>query len=247
VECQYLEVHQDFEGKVKFNVKDYIRESRVLLILALLLFFPVKGFSQRKADIGLSGSTTFYMGDLNPSKYFYNPGYSFGTFYRYNFEPRNSIRLSGNYHTLSGSSTGYGDLFVQSLNASFTASFIDISANYEINFVPYKSANRKMNKSLYLTAGLGYNIVLTSSVPEAKSHLILPFGIGYKINTSKKMSAGVELTVRKAFTDSGIDGVTNIASDTNNTLFGNKDWYTFAGIFISYKIFNYRDDCPAYE
>lgn len=247
VECQYLEARQDIEGKVIFNVKDFIRESRVFLILALLLFFPVKGFSQRKADIGLSGSTSFYMGDLNPSKYFYKPGYAFGAFYRRNFEPRNSIRLSGNYHTLNGSSIGYGDPYVESLNTSFTASFIDVSANYEINFVPYKSANRKMNKSLYLTAGLGYNFVLTSSVPSAKSHIILPFGIGYKINTSKKMSAGVELTVRKAFTDSGIDGVTNIASDTNNTLFGNKDWYTFAGIFISYKIFNYRDDCPAYE
>ncbi len=247
MECQFLVKNQGIEGKDIISVKNIIRESRVLLILALLLFFPFYGYSQRKSDIGIFAGTSFYMGDLNPVKYFYLPRYAVGSFYRYNFEPRNSIRLSGIYHKLSGNSSNYGDPYVKSLNASFDATFIDVSANYEFNFIPYKTANRKMNHSLYLTAGLGYNFVVTSNVPDAKSHFLLPFGIGYKINTSKKMSAGVELTVRKAFTDSGIDGVTNIASETNKSLFGNKDWYTFAGIFISYKIFNYRDDCPAYE
>ncbi len=187
------------------------------------------------------------MGDLNPVKHFYLPGYAIGPIIRYNFEPRNSIRVSAIYHNLSGNSENYGDPYIESLDKSFNATFIDMAANYEINFVPYKTANRKMNRSVYLSAGLGYHFVLNSDAAGAKNHFVLPFGIGYKINATKKLSAGAELSVRKAFTDKGIDGVTNIASESNNTLFGNKDWYTFAGIFISYKIFNFREDCPAYE
>jgi hypothetical protein len=231
-----------------FTIKTLCRESRIFIILTLLLLFPAWAFSQRKSDIGIFAGTSYYMGDLNPSKYFYSPGYAIGPIFRYNFDPRNSIRISGIYHNLSGSTARSNDPYIQSLTpASFDATFIDLAANYEINFIPYKTANRKLKQSLYLTAGLGYHIVLTSSVPAANNHVTIPFGIGYKFNITKKLSAGGEMTVRKTFTDSSIDGITNIASEANNTLFGNKDWYTFAGIFISYKIFNYREDCPAYE
>ena len=245
---QFLEGQISSVAKEFFNLKTYSRESRVILILSLLLLFPIHTYSQRKSDIGIFAGTSFYMGDLNPSKYFYMPGYAIGPIFRYNFEPRNSIRFSGIYHKLSGDSDGYGDPYVESLNAKFDATFIDFAANYEINFIPYKTANRKMNQSLYLSGGLGYHfLVKNPDVPAAKGHFLIPFGIGYKFNTSKKMSAGVELSVRKTFNDSAIDGVTNIKPETNNKLVGNKDWYTFAGIFISYKIFNYREDCPTYE
>lgn len=211
------------------------------------MLLPFNSYAQRKSDIGIFAGTSFYMGDLNPSKYFYSPGYAIGPVFRYNFEPRNSIRINGIYHTLHANTAGYGDPYVESLNTGFDATFIDASANYEINFIPYKTANRKINQSLYLSGGLGYHIVISSNAPAAKSHFVLPFGIGYKFNATKKLSAGAEISVRKTFTDSGIDGVTNIVSEGNNTLFGNKDWYTFAGIFLTYKIFNYRDDCPAYD
>lgn len=223
------------------------RESRFFFILALSLFFPLAMFSQRKSDIGIFAGASYYMGDLNPSKYIYFPRYAIGPIYRYNFEPRNSVRVSAIYHKLSGNTLNYGEPFVESLNTSFDATFVDASANYEINFLPYKTANRKMTQSLYLSAGLGYHFVLASTVPVAKSHFTIPFGLGYKFNVAKKLSAGTEVSVRKIFTDSGIDGVTNIASEQNKSLFGNKDWYTFAGIFITYKIFNYREDCPAYD
>ena len=38
----------------------------------------------------------------------------------------------------------------------------------------------------------------------------------------------------------------NIGAD-NNVFFHNKDWYSIVGIFVTYKIFNWREDCPAYE
>jgi hypothetical protein len=247
VDCRFLGEQGDTAFKDIYKTGTSGRFSRFIVFLLILFSFPFIAFSQRKYDIGIFAGTSYYMGDLNPSKHFYFPGYAFGPILRYNFDPRSSIRFSGIYHNLSGNSINYGDPYVESLNANFDATFIDAAANYEINFIPYKTANRKLNHSLYLTAGLGYHIKITSNASEGKSHLMIPFGIGYKFNASKKMSAGVELSVRKTFTDTGIDGITNIDTETNNALFGNKDWYTFAGIFISYKIFNYREDCPTYE
>ena len=230
-----------------FAVKKLKQEGKISIILILLLFFPLFTYAQRKSDIGIFAGTSYYMGDLNPVKHLYSSGFAIGPIYRYNFDPRNSIRFSSIYHSLSGNSRDYGDPYVESLNSSFTTTFIDAAANYEINFIPYKTTNRKFNQSLYLSAGLGYHLVITPKFSLLKSHLTIPFGMGYKFNITKKMSAGAEVSVRKTFTDTGIDEITNISTGPNNTLFGNKDWYTFAGIFISYKIFNYREDCPAYD
>jgi hypothetical protein len=237
----------DIVAEDTLKIKLFSQESRKIFILVFLVLFPLIASSQRKSDIGIFAGTSYYMGDLNPSKHFYLPGIAIGPMFRYNFEPRNSIRFSAIYHGLNGDTNKYGDPYVESLYADFNATFVDAAANYEINFIPYKTANRKLNQSLYLSAGLGYHIVITSSVPSAKNHFTIPFGIGYKFNAAKRLSAGVELSIRKTFTDEAIDGTTNIASESNKALFGNKDWYTFAGIFISYKIFSYRDDCPTYD
>ncbi len=216
--------------------------SRISGILILMLFFSLTAYSQRKSDIGFFAGTDYYMGDLNPSKHFYKSLFAIGPIYRYNFEPRNSIRISAIYNKLQGDSKGYGDVFVESLDKSFDATFLDFAAVYEFNFVPYKTANRKLNKSLYLSGGMAYNVNLSG----AQSHFSIPFGIGYKLNVAKKLSVGAEVSVRKTFRDDKIDGQVNVGGDDFN-LVGNNDWYTFAGIFISYKIFNYREDCPAYD
>ena len=226
-----------------FNIKTFSRESNIVYILALLLLFPSMAFSQRRADIGIFAGTSYYMGDLNPVKHFYMPGFAIGPMYRYNFEPRNSIRLSAFYHNLKGASAGYGDPYIESLNSVFDVTFIDAAANYEINFIPYKTANKKLNQSLYLSAGLGYHFAISGG---GFNHFTLPFGIGYKFNLAKKLSAGLEVSERMTFNDTGIDGIRNFGSQKNN-LFGNNDWYTFAGIFVSYKIFNFREECHAYD
>jgi hypothetical protein len=185
------------------------------------------------------------MGDINPAKFFYSPGMAIGPIYRYNFNLRNSVRLSGIYHTLQANDLDFTDPFQIQRKSSFKSSYVDVAAIYEFNFVPYKTANRKFNRSFYLSGGLGYHFVISSNVA-SNSHFTIPFGLGYKFNVSKKVAAGAELSVRKTFNDK-IDGVENISLKGNKHLLGNNDWYTFAGIFITYKIFNFREDCPAYN
>ena len=185
------------------------------------------------------------MGDINPSRQFYSPSLAIGPVYRYNFELRNSVRMSAIYHTLQGNDNDFNDPFQTLRNASFKTSYIDFAAVYEFNFLPYQTASRKYNRTIYLLGGLGYNLIVTSTAP-ANSLLTMPFGLGYKFNAGKKLSIGAEVSVRKTFNDK-IDGVENFGLEGDKHLFGNNDWYTFAGIFITYKIFSFREDCPAYK
>ena len=52
--------------------------------------------------------------------------------------------------------------------------------------------------------------------------------------------------MRKTFTDK-IDGVYNPGGEGGQSLMVNTDWYMFTGIFLTYKIFNYNEDCPTYN
>ena len=215
-----------------------------ITLLIIILFASTEMNAQRKSDIGLFGGTSFYMGDINTSKYFYSPGPAIGSFYRYNFEPRNSIRLSAVYYTLQASDLDFSDPFQVQRNASFSGNYLDAALVYEFNFLPYKTTHRKYNRTFYLSGGIGYNVVISTSTL-SKSYVTVPVGMGYKVNVTKKLAAGAELSIRKTFNDL-IDGIENFNAEGRKHLFGNNDWYTFAGIFVSYKIFNYREDCPAY-
>lgn len=222
-----------------------------LLTFLILLIFSSNSFSQRKSDIGFFAGTSYYMGDINPSKHFYAPSIAIGPIYRYNFHYRSSVRLSGIYHKLRANDMDFTDPFQLARGASFSGSFVDMTAAYEFNFLPYKTANTKKNQSLYTGVGVGYHLTLSQASNSGLGgggHFTLPFSIGYKFNVSKKLSAGVEFSSRKTFSDIKLDGCVNPdMTDGDFHLVGNNDWYTFAGAFFTYKIFNYREDCPTYD
>ncbi|MCF8389706.1 MAG: DUF6089 family protein [Bacteroidales bacterium] len=214
-----------------------------LFSILILFIFNFDAFSQRKADIGFFAGTAYYMGDLNPSKFFYAPSVAIGPIYRYNFDFRNSVRLSGIYHSLRANDLDFDNPLQQLRGENFTASFMDMTAVYEFNFIPYKTADRKKNQAVFTSVGIGYHLSFSG-----ENHVSIPFSAGYKFNLGKKLSAGLELTSRKTFTDNKIDGFMNPEiQEPKFHLVGNNDWYTFAGIFVTYKIFNYRDDCPTYD
>ncbi|MFZ5940431.1 MAG: DUF6089 family protein [Bacteroidota bacterium] len=201
--------------------------------------------AQRKSDIGIYSGISSYMGDINPSRPFYRPALGIGAIYRYNLSDRLSFRGQAIYHSLSGSDLDFINSFQQNRGAEFAASFVDLAVNFEFNWWPYKTAFRKTKYSPYVLAGLGYGLQV-SSVPGSRSHLTIPFGFGVKANLGKRLSGGLEWMGHKAFSDM-VDGLTNTGSDRVFSVVGNNDWYMFTGVFITYKIFEYRDDCPTYD
>jgi len=190
------------------------------------------------------------MGDLNPSVHYAAPSFATGPIFRYNFNGRNSIRFHGFYHTLRGSDPSYSGYISPGQVTEFDAKFVDLGLDFEFNWKKYKTAHRKTKASPYVFAGLGYGLLISNTNDELRSHVNMPFGIGYKINLGKWLSAGVEASARKVFSDR-VDGLTNPdvegLSVAVNPAFGNNDWYFFTGIFITYKIFKFWEDCPTYD
>jgi hypothetical protein len=136
---------------------------------------------------------------------------------------------------------GEGEIF-GATEADFDASFVDLGLDFEFNWWPYKTGSSKTKYTPYVSAGLGYGLDLFG---DSKSHLYIPFGGGVKVNLGKRFSSGAEVSMRKTFTDL-IDGVENPGGEDVQTPVGNNDWYMFTGLFFTYKIINYENDCPAF-
>jgi hypothetical protein len=207
----------------------------------VLIAFPFQtAAGQKKSDIGIFAGTSYYMGDDNPSRHFYSPAPSGGLIFRYNFNSRNSIRFHGIYAMLRGDPAKTGYPFGGSPYTAFTTNLVDLGVNTEFNFMTYEATKiRKDRYTPYVSGGLSYAIVFGG-----KPATGLSFGAGFKYNLTRRMSGGLEWSFHKSFSDM-LDNAPNIGSEYN-LFFHNKDWYSIVGVFITYKIFDWGLDCPAY-
>jgi hypothetical protein len=203
---------------------------------------PDRTSAQRKSDIGIIGGTSYYMGDMNHTMHFNDLGAAGGLIFRYNFNPRNSIRFNAVYAGLRGDPANFDQPNPGTSAGPFSANVLDLGISTEFNFMPYETTKIRKNRyTPYVSGGIGYGIVFGEGQTPA-----LNFGGGFKFNVTTRLSAGAEWTFRKTFNDL-IDGAQNIGYDQKSTFFHNKDWYSIVGIFITYKIFDWGLDCPAYE
>lgn len=216
--------------------------------VALTAVFVLTSFNlsaQRNTDIGIFAGTSYYMGDLNTSVHYAAPSFAAGPIYRYNFHDRISVRGHAFYHSLSGSDPDFKGYIPPGSTREFHSNFVDLGLDLEFNWKPYRTAHRKTVASPYVFAGLGYGLKVAGDV-NTTSHITVPFGFGYKVNVGRWLSAGFEAGARKALSDE-VDGITNPEFDGGVILFGNNDWYFFTGVFVTYKIFKFWEECPAYE
>lgn len=218
------------------------------VFLIILISISSYGYSQRNVDIGAFAGTSYYLGDLNQIGAFSSPRYSIGPVIRYNLDSRYSFRLHAIYANIAGSD-GESNQYITKRNypVSFTANMVNAAIQTEFNFFSYKTYENPGAWTPYIFGGVGYSLMLGSNVEGStispSNHLTIPFGVGMKLNLSRRMSAGLEWSHHKTFT-SKIDGVISPMGET--FLFQN-DWYSFFGLFITYKFFKFAADCPVYD
>lgn len=217
-----------------------------LLVITCLLVAVLHSNAQRKIDLGVLGGTNFYIGDINQEKAFYSPSYHAGAIVRYNIDKRTSIRFKGVYAKVTGSDDDFNTVVVGRFPNTFSTSILTISPQAEFNFFDYTTGDIAYDWSPYIAGGIGYSLVMASSVTSGKmpkSHFNIPFGVGAKVNLGRRLSAGAEWTFTKTFSDR-VDGV---VPPTGETILYKNDWYNFLGLFITYKFFKFAVDCPAYH
>ncbi len=212
-------------------------------ILLLLLIFCASTKAQRRADFGIFGGTTSYLGDINPLIPFHSPSYVFGGIYRLNLTERYAIRGNLFYANLKDSDPE--NLYPQFNQGSFNTSLIDLAIQFEFNFFEYLPTEKKNAFTPYVSLGVGSGTIISSTNAESLTFFMIPVGTGIKYNLNDRVSLGTEWSVRKTFTDN-IDGFTTLTNNQEASSIANNDWYSFLGIFITYKFFKFAEKCPAY-
>ncbi|MDR1866114.1 MAG: DUF6089 family protein [Bacteroidales bacterium] len=201
-----------------------------------------------RTDFGVSGGVSYYLGDINPRRQFYSPGISAGLLMKHHFGEHHALRANVTYGQLKGDDMDFKNDFQQQRGLKFETSLVDAHVGYEFHFLPYTSTGRTSSAHTpYIFAGVGYSFIVTSTVRNISSgHVTIPFGVGYKHRFNSNISAGCEWGLRKTFTDEP-DGIPNHGIDGSFSTWHNNDWYSFVGIFITFRIFEESFECPAYK
>lgn len=219
-----------------------------IIFFIILISITSYGYSQRNLDIGAFSGTSYYLGDLNPNSLFAQPRYSVGPVFRYNLNSRYSFRMHIIYANIAGEDVeANSNVTRRDYPSSFKANLVNSAIQTEFNFFPYKTYDAPGAWTPYIFGGVGYSFAFASEVQGGTetptNHLTIPFGVGAKLNFTRRMSGGIEWSHHKTFS-STIDGV---ISPVGETFLYQNDWYSFFGLFITYKFFKFAADCPVYD
>ncbi|MFZ0281735.1 MAG: DUF6089 family protein [Bacteroidales bacterium] len=214
-----------------------------LLWFFSFLFFTISLSGQRSADYGFFGGVSSYLGDINTGRLFYSPLPAGGLFYRYNLHPRQSIRTNLFLGGLRANSLDFNNNSTTQFPTSFSGIVGEWTAQFEFNFLPYSTQGRKWNYTPYIAGGAGVAIINTSSLTIEP---VIPFSLGFKVNIHKNLGLEAEYGFRKTFYDN-FDGLNDLTDPNQRPWLHNKDWYSIAGISLTWKIYNRLAGCPAFD
>jgi hypothetical protein len=216
-----------------------------LVILLFLVLANSHTLAQRNADWGVIGGASVYLGEINPDDLFYQPSPGGGLFYRYNFHPRHSLRASVMVLGIRGDDS-VSDIPVNvDRGAAFSGSVGEFATQFEFNFFPYttEGVSKKLRYTPYMAAGLGISFINSAVFTYTP---VIPFAAGIKVNLRKNIGLEFEYGFRKTFYDN-FDGQTDPVDPDHRTWTHNNDWYSFAGVAFTWKMYSRLAGCPAYD
>lgn len=210
-----------------------------LIILCALWFCGEPALGQR-VELGIFGGTSYYIGDLNPSRHFELPQPAFGGLVRYNVNPRISLKFNGYYGNVVGDDaiTKSSD-FAVNRNLHFKSHILEFGTQVEINFLKYVTGHRDYFFTPYIFGGISVfnfnpkaeyegqwydlqplgtegqgTVTYHEREPYKLTALALPFGVGFKYSMSNNVCFGLEWGMRKTNTDY-LDDVSTTYADPN--------------------------------
>lgn len=222
------------------------------IIIFLIIITSSLTIRAQKFNIqpGIFGGVAYYMGDVNHSKLFYSPKAAFGIILKHVINEHYELRLDINQVSFSGNDADFNNGYQQARNHSFSNKIYEISFKPEFNFLEF-TAGRKREFTTFITAGIGMFIA-----PQAPQmfNVSIPIGVGFKYSFSKRLTLGAEWGYRNTFTDKldllpdnnylpseNLSAMKQITND-NST-----DWYSVAGVFLTYNFKSSKKWCPAYS
>lgn len=223
----------------------------LIILVALIIGSYTNTFAQKTVDIGVFGGGSYYLGDVNTYKQFYSLEKSYGVVFRVNFDKRYSLKVTAISGRLSGSDLDFDNPFQQMRAHQFSTGITDFAALVEFNFFDFSTKDPKYIGTPYINGGIGAVIAPDIST---QTTLTIPFGVGMKFRLGKYLSFGGEWTMRKTFTDALDQLDAHYFAGEGSGAFTNKqktqlqsdDWYSFAGIFLTFTLYGKTTTCRAY-
>lgn len=214
-----------------------------IIMLNIVLLLSATLLSQQRGDWGISAGAAGYLGEINPERMFSSPNVFVTLFYRYNIHPRHSLRASFSGASLGASDASSGNEFQMARGESFAGYIGEMAGMFEFNFFPYATTARRWTYTPFLAGGLGISFISTEVFTYTP---VIPVSVGIKLTPHKNFGLEAECGFRKTFYDN-FDGLVDPVGPDSGAWTHNNDWYTFAGITVTWKMFNRFAGCPAYE
>jgi hypothetical protein len=210
--------------------------------LLLFLFLSLSASGQRTSDYGIFAGVSSYFGDINNTRPLYAPLPAGGVFYRYNLNPRQSLRANIFLGQIRGNDLDFNNDFQQARAESFSSTVGEFALQFEFNFFPYSTQGKKWDYTPYIAGGAGISFVNGAAFTYVPA---IPFSFGFKVNIRKNIGLEAEYGFRKTFYDN-FDGLNDLVTPSDFAWLHNNDWYTFTGIAVTWKFYNKLAGCPAY-
>ncbi|TCO10405.1 type IX secretion system protein PorG [Natronoflexus pectinivorans] len=235
-------------------------KSGLFLAFLFIGFLSAPVEAQTKIEGGPFLGISWYNGDLNPDRMFYNIHPSIGGIIRYNVNDRIAFRGGLQLAGLSGSYPEFNDVHLREYDSapySFKRNVIDLSTLLEINFFSFDHPHRPETIfTPYVALGVAstfytrYEEVDDNHSEKPTFVLSLPFGAGVKWKVTDWFKLGAEWTFRKTFTDD-LDVVGTDFPVNPGDPFGfgrsnwthNNDWYSIVGVYATFNIFTRDAKC----
>lgn len=229
----------------------------VCLVQTGSTFFCASSSAQNTSEVGIGLGATNYRGEISPEYQLQNNRPALTAFYRRDVSVPITLRggltagfLRAADDNVNGVNGGVPPL-QNYRQANMKGGLAEASAVVEYNFMNYHYRTDKVHFTPYLFAGIAAfyaNTTTTTNNPAlsgafnrkgAMLGFAIPAGVGFKYALSEHINLGLEVGVRKAFTDQ-LDHL----GDQDELLVNphDQDWYYYSGVNLSYTFFKIR--CP---
>lgn len=225
-----------------------------LLVLFMVAFLAVEALGQQSVDIGILGGAGTYFGDMTKIEMNKSINPAYGGFLRFNFNPRYALR----FNVINSSIGAQGEF--ESHPWNFDKNVLDISLHFEFNYLKYIVGDKETPWSTYLFGGVGMQTYSYEMNPDKLNPLvdpsyfanadysgsvispIIPFGLGFKFNLSRRWGIALEGSLRKSFSDK-LDNLDDPLSYVDSQgvqikytdQLHNNDWTSYVTIHLVYK------------
>ncbi|MDP4240474.1 MAG: DUF6089 family protein [Bacteroidota bacterium] len=199
-----------------------------------LISFQLSAQDEYKAEIGIEGGGSYYLGEAN-SHPFSNMRMAYGGFFRYRFDQRLAARVELVSATVAGQGINDNSVYAGDLCGEFN--FFDLEKNQ------YKQFSKTFSPYIFAGIGMMTGVYDGQTSPEFS----LTFGVGLKVKLVDRWNLNIQWSNRVLLADNlegtGIHSTYNNSNSLNGSNILNNDLLSTFTVGLSFDIWKKHCDC----